>query len=61
MCARSIKLKAKTFRGFQDRLTPAALIPMHSPGEAIAELEYAVRELGLKSVMMASYIRRPIP
>jgi hypothetical protein len=34
---------------------------MHSPGEAIAEMEYAVRELGLKSVMMASYIRRPIP
>jgi predicted TIM-barrel fold metal-dependent hydrolase len=55
------QLKAETFRGFEDRLTPAALIPMHSPGEAIAELEYAVRELGLKSVMMASYIRRPIP
>jgi len=60
--ARSLnQLKAETFRGFQDRLTPAALIPMHSPSEAIAELEYAVRELGLKSAMMASYIRRPIP
>jgi len=40
------QLKAETFRGFEDRLTPAALIPMHSPGEAIAELEYAARELG---------------
>jgi len=54
-------MKAETFRGFEDRMTPAALIPMHTPDEAIAELEYAVRTLGLKSVMMASYARRPIP
>ena len=55
------QMKAETFRGLEKRLTPAALIPMHTPAEAIAELEYAVRELGLKSVMMASYARRPIP
>ena len=33
------QIKAETFRGFEDRLTRAALIPIHSPGEAIAELE----------------------
>src|SRR3954471_14619687 len=33
--------------GYGDRLTPAAVIPSHTPGEAIAELEYAVQELGL--------------
>jgi predicted TIM-barrel fold metal-dependent hydrolase len=61
-CARALnQMKAETFRGFEDRMTPAALIPMHTPAEAIAELEYAVRELKLKSVMMASYARRPIP
>src|SRR5260370_10594323 len=55
------QMKAETFRGLEERLTPAALSPMHTPAEAIAELEYAVRELGLRSVMMASYVRRPIP
>ena len=27
------------FQEVQDRLTPSALIPMHSPGEAITELD----------------------
>jgi predicted TIM-barrel fold metal-dependent hydrolase len=51
---------AELFRPFADRLTPAAVIPMHTPGEAVAELEYAVKNLGLKVAMMASLIRRPI-
>ena len=37
---------------FSDRMTPAAVIPMHSPAEAIEELEYSVRELGAKVVML---------
>jgi predicted TIM-barrel fold metal-dependent hydrolase len=49
------------FREYADRLTPAAVIPMHTPQEAIAELEYAVKTLGLKVVMMAGHVRRPIP
>ncbi|HJU28852.1 MAG TPA: amidohydrolase family protein [Candidatus Binataceae bacterium] len=51
---------AEMFREYSDRLTPAAVIPMHTPEEAIEELEYAVRTLGLKVAMMASMIRRPI-
>jgi predicted TIM-barrel fold metal-dependent hydrolase len=51
---------ADQFRPYSDRLTPAAVIPMHTPGEAIAELDYAVKTLGLKVAMMASLIRRPI-
>src|SRR5581483_10038866 len=35
---------------FRDRLAPAAVIPMHTPGEAIAELEHAAR-MGLKVAM----------
>ena len=54
-------MKADLFREFSDRLTPAAVIPMHTPDEAIAELEYAVKQLGLKVAMVASYVRRPIP
>ncbi|MBV8773295.1 MAG: amidohydrolase family protein [Deltaproteobacteria bacterium] len=50
---------ADTFREFADRLTPAAAIPMNTPGEAIAELEH-VKKLGLKAIVMGSLIRRPI-
>ncbi len=61
-CARAMNtMKADMFREYSDRLTPAATIPMHTPGEAIEELEYAVKQLGLKVAMVASYVRRPIP
>lgn len=52
---------AEYFGDFSDRLTPAAVIPMHTPEEAIAELEYVTSQLGLKVIMMGSLIRRPIP
>ena len=52
---------ADIFREYSDRLTPAAVIPMHTPQEAIDEFEYAVKTLGLKVVMMAGHVRRPIP
>jgi len=51
---------AELFGEYRDRLTPAAVIPMHTPEEAMAELDYAVGQLGLKVVMMASLIRRQI-
>jgi predicted TIM-barrel fold metal-dependent hydrolase len=52
---------ADIFREYSDRLTPAAIIPMHTPREAIEELEHAVKTLGLKVIMMAGHVRRPIP
>ena len=48
------------FEPFSDRMTPAAVIPMHNPEEAIAELEHSVGELGLKAVMLNSMIDRPV-
>jgi predicted TIM-barrel fold metal-dependent hydrolase len=51
---------ADEFGGLSDRMTPAAVIPMDTPDEAIAELEHAIGELGLKVVVMASLMRRPI-
>src|SRR5713101_1304430 len=51
---------ADAFGEFADRITPAAPIPMHTPEEAIAELEH-VKSLGLKVIVMGSVIRRPIP
>lgn len=51
---------ASYFAGFSDRLTPAAVIPMVTPDEAIGELEFVTRELGLKVIKMGSLIPRPI-
>src|SRR5207248_2736679 len=45
----------------EDRLTPAAIIPMHHPEEAIAELEFVTRQLGSKVGMFGSGMSRPVP
>ena len=51
---------SELYSPFSDRITPVAVIPMHTPEEAITELEHVVNHLGLKAVTMPSYIRRPI-
>ncbi len=51
---------AEIWGEFRDRIAPVAVIPMHTPQEAIEELEYAVKGLGLRAVLMASYVKRPI-
>ncbi len=45
---------------YADRMTPAAVIPMHTPAEAIEELRFAVGELGLRVGMLAGHVRRPV-
>jgi len=60
-CRAYNNLHAGIFREYADRLTPVAVIPMHSPAEAIAELDHAVGTLGLKAVLMPAFVRRPIP
>lgn len=52
---------AEYFEKLGDRLTPAAVIPMHTPEEAIAELDYATKQLGAKVGMFASGISRRLP
>jgi len=52
---------AELYSEYRDRLIPVALIPMHNPREAVQELEHAVLELGLRAVMIASHVSRPIP
>ncbi|MGH8012063.1 MAG: amidohydrolase family protein [Candidatus Binataceae bacterium] len=52
---------ADLFREYPDRMTPVAVIPMHTPAEAIDELEFAVRTLKMKAIMMAGHVRRPVP
>src|SRR3977135_3074322 len=46
--------------GFGDRMTPGAIIPMHHPEEAIAELEFVTKQLGSKVGMFGSGMSRQI-
>jgi predicted TIM-barrel fold metal-dependent hydrolase len=48
------------FADFPDRMRPAALVPAHTPEEAVEDLEYAVKEQGFSVVLLPSYIKRPI-
>ena len=51
---------AEAYGPYRDRLEPVAIIPMHTPEEAIAELDVAVGELGLKAVIMTGIVLRPL-
>ena len=52
---------ADVFAEFSDRLCPVAVIPMHTPAEALAEIDHAVGELGMKAVTLAGIVERPVP
>lgn len=51
-------MSMEMFGKYGDRMTPVAVIPMHTPEEAVAELDHAIGELGLKATMMGSLIPR---
>lgn len=51
---------ADIYRPYADRLTPVASIPLHTPQEGIEEVEFAVKELGLKTILIPGAVRRPI-
>ncbi|MFM2130047.1 MAG: hypothetical protein RL477_1593 [Pseudomonadota bacterium] len=49
------------FKRHADRMTPAAIIPMRTPDEAISELEFCVKELGYKAIMVDGIVSRAVP
>ena len=51
---------ADQFRGLEDRVIPAAIIPMYTPEEAIEELEFASTQLGYKVMMVGGLMRRKV-
>jgi predicted TIM-barrel fold metal-dependent hydrolase len=51
---------ADLFAGQRDRIEPAGVIPMGTPGEAVAALDHAVTDLGFKTVLIPSFMERPI-
>ena len=54
-------VSASYFEKLQDRMTPAAIIPMHTPDEAIAELEFVTKQLGSKVGMFGSAQPKKVP
>ena len=61
LCRAYNTFTAEQFRPYGDRIIPAAIIPMYSPEEAVDELEYVSKQLGMRECMTGSIIRRPIP
>jgi predicted TIM-barrel fold metal-dependent hydrolase len=51
---------ADIYRDYADRMTPVAVIPVHTPQEGIAELEFAVQCQGFKAAVI-SHVQRPVP
>jgi predicted TIM-barrel fold metal-dependent hydrolase len=59
-CRALNRYAAETWAPYADRATPIGVIPMHTPQEAVAELEHC-KSLGLKAVALGSLVRRAIP
>jgi predicted TIM-barrel fold metal-dependent hydrolase len=55
------RFQADLYRPYEDRMTVVAVIPMHTPEEAIEELVHAVEVCGLKAIAIPPGVRRPIP
>ncbi len=51
---------AEMFGPYTDRMAVAGLVPMHDPGEAIAELEH-LKVLGIKVACIPSFVARTVP
>src|SRR5262245_32895496 len=60
MCRLYNEFMAEQYRPYRDRFTVAALVPMHTPAEAIAALEHA-KALGAKVALIARPVHRPLP
>ena len=60
-CRAHNDMSAEFYAPYSDRMTPAAVIPCYTPAEAIAELDHAVLDLGLKVVMLGTEIRDSVP
>lgn len=59
-CRAQNLMMADMYKGCEDRMTPAAVIPCNTPEEAIEELDYAVNDLGYKVPMFSNLVRRPL-
>jgi predicted TIM-barrel fold metal-dependent hydrolase len=54
-------MTADMFAPYVSRFAPAAIIPSHTPDDALEELDYAVAQRGFKAIMMRGNQERAIP
>jgi predicted TIM-barrel fold metal-dependent hydrolase len=54
-------MTADMFAPFAERFAPVAIIPTHTPEEALEELEYAVVRRGYRAIMLRGNQERTIP
>jgi predicted TIM-barrel fold metal-dependent hydrolase len=52
---------AEVYKGHEKVMCPVAVIPMHTPQEAIEELDYVTGTLGFRAAVFAGHVRRPVP
>ena len=52
---------AEYFADYSDQMTPAAVIPMHTPDEAIEEIAYVRESLELKACLFSGMVPRSVP
>ena len=57
-CRALNRLHADLLHDYRDRIEPAAVVPGHTPDEALEELDFAVNTLGYKVVVLPGYVRR---
>jgi predicted TIM-barrel fold metal-dependent hydrolase len=50
----------RVYEELSDRLRPVAVIPAHTPDEALAELRFVADELGAKAAMINGVVHRPL-
>ena len=61
VCRATNRYFARLFGSLRHRMEPAAIIPMMTPEEAVAEIDFAVGQLGFKSVLLTNYASRAVP
>ena len=57
-CRALNRMASDLFAPYADRMTPVATVPVFSPEEAIEEVTFAVRELGLRAIMIGGRVNR---
>ena len=60
LCRAVNRYHARVFAPYADRMLVGALVPMHTPELAIDELDHAVGELGLRTVLISGHAKRPL-
>ena len=59
-CRAANRYAADAYGAYAQRMTPTAVVPMHTPDEALEMLEFATGELGHRAVVIAGFVERPV-